>query len=60
MASEPIPQLNKQPQSSGSPYCADPNCESCKKLREMQEAIRLRQPLPTKRDSAAAIGVSTH
>jgi hypothetical protein len=48
MASEPILQPEKQSQSGGSPYCADPNCESCKELREMQEAIRLRQPIPRK------------
>lgn len=29
-----------------SPYCYDPNCQSCKELREMQEAIRLGKPLP--------------
>jgi len=30
----------------GSPYCTDPNCQSCKELREMQEATRLGKPLP--------------
>jgi hypothetical protein len=23
----------------GSPYCSDPNCESCKQLREAQEKL---------------------
>jgi hypothetical protein len=48
MASQPIPQRHKQPEPQGSPYCSDPNCQSCKELREMQEAIRLHQPLPKK------------
>jgi hypothetical protein len=30
----------------GSPYCADPNCESCKELREMQERIRSENVVP--------------
>ena len=29
-----------QPTAHGSPYCSDPNCQSCKDLREVQEAIR--------------------
>ncbi len=43
-------QLNSQPGSltkpQGSPYCADPNCESCKELREMQERIRSENVVP--------------
>jgi hypothetical protein len=26
--------------SSPSPYCSDPNCQSCKELREMHEKLR--------------------
>ena len=36
---------------SGSPYCSDPNCQSCKDLKEVQEAIRLRQPIPIRKVS---------
>ena len=39
-----------QPIPHSSPYCSDPNCESCKQLRETQEAIRLRLPLPSKKE----------
>ena len=31
-------------QPHGSPYCSDPNCQSCRDLREIQEAIRLGRP----------------
>jgi len=48
MASQPTQHPNKARLASESPYCADPNCESCKELREAQEAIRLQQPIPTK------------
>jgi hypothetical protein len=37
MASQPV---LHQPEKLGSPYCADPNCEYCKKLRETEEQIR--------------------
>jgi hypothetical protein len=37
MASQPVPQHQKE---LGSLYCADPNCEYCKKLREAQERIK--------------------
>ncbi len=33
----------------GSPYCSDQNCQSCKELREVQDAIRLHQPIPGKK-----------
>jgi hypothetical protein len=46
MASQPIVQPNKHPQPQGSPYCSDPNCQSCKELRATHEAIRLHEPLP--------------
>ncbi len=39
----------KQPLMHGSPYCSDPNCQSCKDLREVQEAIRLHQPIPIRK-----------
>jgi hypothetical protein len=43
-------QLNSQHSSpakpQGSPYCADPNCESCKELRETQERIRSENFVP--------------
>ena len=32
-----------------SPYCSDPNCKSCKELKEMQESIRLHGPLQAKK-----------
>jgi len=44
MVSQPSPNSSQQ---QGSPYCSDPNCQSCKDLREMQDAIRLHLPLPT-------------
>jgi hypothetical protein len=37
MASQPVPQHQKE---LWSPYCADPNCEYCKNLREMEERIK--------------------
>jgi len=37
MASQPVP--HKQTEL-GSPYCADPNCEYCKNLREAQERLK--------------------
>jgi len=40
------PQPKAEDSSLGSPYCSDPNCESCRKLRDMQEAIRRGQPVP--------------
>ena len=45
MATQPSSQP-KEPH--GSPYCSDPNCQPCKELRAMQEAIRLDQPIPKK------------
>jgi hypothetical protein len=33
----------------GSPYCSDPNCQSCNDLREVQEAIKLHLPIPPKK-----------
>ena len=49
MASSPnTANSNQQVQSHASPYCSDPNCESCKELREVQEAIRLHEPIPKK------------
>lgn len=46
MASQPNPRPIPQEQQHGSPYCFDPNCQSCKELREMQNAVRLHLPLP--------------
>lgn len=45
MASLPIPQRRQKPSEEhptelGSPYCADPNCEYCKALREAQEKLK--------------------
>jgi hypothetical protein len=37
MASQPVPHHEKE---LGSPYCADPNCEYCKNLREAQERLK--------------------
>jgi len=36
-------------QEPGSPYCSDPSCQSCKELRETQEAIRCGRPIPRRR-----------
>jgi hypothetical protein len=38
------PQQDQKPPHA-IPYCTDPNCEYCKDLREMQEAIRLCLPV---------------
>jgi hypothetical protein len=38
MASQPI--SHPETQKGSSPYCSDPNCEYCKKLREMEEQIK--------------------
>jgi len=48
MSSQPISQA-QQPQLHASPYCSDPNCQSCKDLRQVQDAIRLHQPIPRKK-----------
>jgi hypothetical protein len=37
---------HQPPQPLGSPYCSDPNCPSCKELREAHEAIRRQKPIP--------------
>ncbi len=37
MSSQP---LSHQPEKLGSPYCADPECEYCKELREAEEEIK--------------------
>jgi hypothetical protein len=29
-----------------SPYCSDPNCQSCKVLRETHEQVRTGRPIP--------------
>jgi len=44
MASQSSSQLQVN-QSHFTPYCSDPECESCSQLRETQEAIRLHKPL---------------
>jgi hypothetical protein len=38
-----------QSQLPRSPYCSDPSCQSCKELRETQEAIRCGRPIPRRR-----------
>ncbi len=48
MADPFVPRHQNTPDAS--PYCSDPNCESCKQLRETQEAIRLRLPLPSEKE----------
>lgn len=48
MATQPSPQQPPDNKTHLAPYCSDPNCESCKQLRQTQEAIRLHQPLPRK------------
>jgi hypothetical protein len=42
MASKPVPApVSEVPQVElGSPYCSDPNCQSCKDLREAQEDVK--------------------
>jgi len=42
MASKPIsvPVSHITQTPLGSPYCSDPNCESCKQLREAQEKVK--------------------
>lgn len=56
-------QLNSQPraltQPQGSPYCADPNCESCKELREMQERIRAENGVHKMGKEPGGINIST-
>ena len=49
MATLPASQLDKQPQSHGSPFCSDPECPYCKELRREQELISAGQPLPAKK-----------
>jgi len=44
MASPPTP---REPQKLGSPYCSDPNCQSCKDLREAQKDVEARS-VPTR------------
>jgi hypothetical protein len=46
MAQPANAQQDDSRRTNATPYCADPNCESCRELRAMQEAIRLHQPLP--------------
>jgi hypothetical protein len=51
MASQPASQLSKHAPALGSPYCADPNCESCKELKEVHEAIERHEPIPIKKSA---------
>ena len=44
MATQPTSQQDQKPQH-GVPYCSDPDCQYCKDLRAMQEAIRLHPPM---------------
>ena len=37
---QPAPEGHKQELELGSMYCADPNCESCKQLREMEARVK--------------------
>ncbi len=39
------------PVPHASPYCSDPDCRSCKELREVQEAIRLHEPVPVRKSA---------
>ncbi len=50
MASQP--KLQPDQPLPTSPYCSDPNCQSCKELREMEDAIRLHRPLPIREGEA--------
>ena len=43
MASQPTFPPHPKPLPHKMPYCSDPNCEYCKDLREMEEAIRVGQ-----------------
>jgi hypothetical protein len=45
MASQPTFEPQKHASQLGSPYCSDPDCQSCKELREAQEAISQHQPV---------------
>ncbi len=40
--------VNPRPHTAvaDSPYCSDPNCLSCKELREMHEKVRTGKPIP--------------
>lgn len=37
----------------GLPYCFDPNCQTCKELWRVQEAIRLHELIPIKKQVGA-------
>jgi hypothetical protein len=56
-------QLNFQPRPAtkpqGSPYCADPNCESCRDLREMQERIRSENGAPQAAAKTVGSGIAS-
>lgn len=45
-------QPNGLPKLHGTPYCSDPNCQSCKELQDMQERIRLNDVVSTKAKAA--------
>lgn len=49
MAIPSNPVSDQRPELRGSPYCSDPNCQSCKQLREVQEAIRCGRAIPPAR-----------
>ena len=53
MANQPVPH---QPAKSGSPYCSDPNCEYCKKLREMEEQTEQEHRGVRKKSDGATVG----
>ena len=49
MASHSNSQPDQQPH--GSPYCFDPKRPHCKELREVQEALRLHEPISIKKSA---------
>jgi len=51
MASPSSPRPSSPHIPIGSPYCSDPNCQSCKELRETQELIRTGRPLPNRKSA---------
>ena len=51
MTGQPATQPQKHQTQLGSPYCADPNCESCKDVKEVHEAIERQRPIPVKKSA---------
>lgn len=46
-------QALEQNKPHATPYCSDPECSACRQLRETQDAIRVHQSIPARKQNAS-------